>query len=235
MVRRAPSKSEVDRLGDRLRAGAPSNDDLVLLDRFRRSYTEAYESVVGGIRGALQVEPTGRPAKSTRSIVEKLRRETIRLSQMQDIAGCRFIVSDIALQNDSVRTLMGVFAEAHVDDRREAPSHGYRAVHLVASARSKPIEIQIRTELQHTWAELSEKYSDAVDPTIKYGGGPPEVREILSQSSELVAMLEQMELEPGGTRGEAVEVMRRRIRRLMQAEINSLRRSARSGSDDLPD
>jgi len=125
---------------------------------------------------------------------------------MQDIAGCRFIVPDIAFQNEAVQTLLGERVPAHLDDRRERPSHGYRAVHLIASAMSKPIEIQIRTVLQHTWAELSEKYSDVVDPTIKYGGGPAEVREILSQSSELVAILEQLELDPGRTSADAVDV-----------------------------
>ncbi len=229
MVRDAASKSEIDRLGERLRGAAPSNEDLVLLDQFRRSYTEAYEAVVGVIRTALHVEPTGRPAKSTRSIVEKLKRETIRLSQMQDIAGCRFIVPDMVFQNEAVQTLLTKLTPAHLDDRREKPSHGYRAVHVIASALSKPIEIQIRTVLQHTWAELSEKYSDVVDPTIKYGGGSAEVREILSQSSELAAILEQMESDPGRTSADAVDVLRQNLRRLMQTEIDNLRRSTRLG------
>lgn len=43
--------------------------------------------VVGQIRDRLKLEPTGRPLKTTQAIVEKLRREKTRLSQMQDIAG----------------------------------------------------------------------------------------------------------------------------------------------------
>jgi hypothetical protein len=84
---REVSKTQIDRLGDRLRKGNISEADLRLLDQYRRSFTEAYEVVVGTIRKKLALEPTGRPAKSTTSISEKLRRESIRLTQIQDIAG----------------------------------------------------------------------------------------------------------------------------------------------------
>jgi len=79
---RTLSKNQIDRLGDRLRKGDISEDDLRLLDSYRRSFTDAYEEVVGKIIYELGLEPTGRPAKSTTSIYEKLRRESIRLSQM---------------------------------------------------------------------------------------------------------------------------------------------------------
>jgi len=69
------SKSQIDRLGDRLRAGNIDEEDLRLLDRYRLSFSKAYEFVVGKIRDDLRYEPTGRPAKSTTSISEKLRRE----------------------------------------------------------------------------------------------------------------------------------------------------------------
>ena len=89
------SKTQIDRLGDRLRAGSLTESDLIILDEYRRSFGEAYESVVRTIRQSLGLEPTGRPAKSTGSISEKLRRESIRLSQIQDIAGCRIVVHDV--------------------------------------------------------------------------------------------------------------------------------------------
>src|SRR5215213_9120175 len=146
------TKTQVDRLGDRLRTGNITEADLRLLDQYRRSFTEAYEVVVEAIRNELSLEPTGRPAKSTTSISDKLRRESIRLSQIQDIAGCRLIVSDIAAQESVVQSLTSLFDQTTVSDRREKPSHGYRAVHLIINSRSKLIEIQIRTALQHLWA-----------------------------------------------------------------------------------
>jgi hypothetical protein len=44
------TKTQIDRLGDRLRKGNISEADLRLLDLYRRSFTEAYEIVVGTIR-----------------------------------------------------------------------------------------------------------------------------------------------------------------------------------------
>src|SRR4029079_19209592 len=120
------SKSQVDRLGDRLRKGDLSDDDLRLLDSYRRSFGDSYENVVSQIRDRLNWNPTGRPAKSTTSIIEKLQRERIRLSQMQDIAGCRVTVRDIDHQNYVVAKLTKVFDKTATVDRRDDPSHGYR-------------------------------------------------------------------------------------------------------------
>jgi len=87
------SKTQIDRLGDRLRAGNINEEDLRMLDEYRRSFSDAYESVVSAIGNELSLQPTGRPAKSTTSITDKLLRESIRLSQIQDIAGVPFGVT----------------------------------------------------------------------------------------------------------------------------------------------
>jgi putative GTP pyrophosphokinase len=165
-----------------------------LLDSYRRSFTEAYDAVVDKIRIHLRLEPTVRPAKSTTSIVEKLRRENVRLSQMQDIAGCRIVVKDIPSQDEVVARLKESFQRLTVVDRRVRPSHGYRAVHAIIHWAGKSIEIQVRTSLQHRWAELSEKLSDLVDPEIKYGGGAPEVLDSLSVAAEEIVEVETAEL-----------------------------------------
>ncbi|MEO7632585.1 MAG: hypothetical protein ABIU20_04245, partial [Blastocatellia bacterium] len=154
-----------------MKKGKIEEADLRMLDQYRLSYTEAYEIVLGAIRTELSLEPTGRPAKSTTSIAEKLRRESIRLTQIQDIAGCRLIATDIADQNQVIQSLNSLIEDVTIIDRRQQPSHGYRAVHVIVRCREKLIEIQVRTELQHLWAELSEKFSDVLDQTIKYGGG----------------------------------------------------------------
>ena len=189
------SKTQTDRLGDRLKKGNITEEDLRLLDEHRRSFMTAYENVVEVIRNELLLQPTGRPAKSTTSISEKLRRESIRLTQIQDIAGCRLIVTDIARQELVVRLLSSVFLGATISDRRVRPSHGYRAIHIIVNREDKPVEIQVRTALQHLWAELSEKLSDVIDPAIKYGGGTPAIQEILAASSNLVAHEESQELQ----------------------------------------
>jgi len=77
------SKNQIDRLGARRRKGDIREDDLRLLESYKRSFDAAYEGVVEQIRDQLGFEPTGRPAKSTTSISDKLRRESIRLSQIR--------------------------------------------------------------------------------------------------------------------------------------------------------
>jgi putative GTP pyrophosphokinase len=188
----AISKTQIDRLGDRLKGGVHTESDLRLLDDYRRSFGEAYEVVIRTIRQGGEF-PTGRLAKSTLSIVEKLRRESIRLSQMQDIAGCRVVVANIVQQDRFVASLRTLFPGVSVIDRRGNPSYGYRAVHVIDEISGKPIEIQVRSFLQHLWAELSEKSSDVLDPAIKYGGGPDEWRYLLKKTSEAVAAFEVFE------------------------------------------
>lgn len=192
------SKTQVDQLGDRLRKADISEDDLRLLDAYRESFAEAYEEVVGTIRHAANIEPTGRPAKTRFSIIEKLRREkTMQLSRMQDVAGCRIVVSDIQRQDQVVERLKHAFAKVKVTDRRRKPSHGYRAVHLIVTARNKSVEIQVRTELQDLWAQQSEVLADRVNAKIKYGGGNPAIQVILSLYSGYVANIETVEEKRG--------------------------------------
>ena len=187
-----PSHTQVDRLGDRLRSGALDEADLTLLDNYRRSFGPAYENVVEALR-ELGVQPTGRPAKSTPSLVAKMNRETVRLSQVQDIAGCRVVVADLEEQERVMATLGRAFAKVTVVDRRASPTYGYRAVHVIVEVLDRTVEIQVRTMLQHTWAELSEKLSDLVDPAIKYGGGPARVKDLLLRSSSALGLVEEGE------------------------------------------
>ena len=178
-------------MGDRLRKDTLSDSDLKSLDDYRRSFDKAYEVVVRTIRERLQLEPTGRPAKSTTSIIEKLHRESIRLSQMQDIAGCRIVVKDINKQEEVVGALREVFSKASIVDRRKRPGCGYRAVHVIVNSAGKLVEIQVRSLLQHLWAQFSERISDKVDPKIKYGGGKREIQQNLQAVSRIVRDVEE--------------------------------------------
>ena len=192
------TKAQIDRLGNRLRVEASVESDLRLLDEYRRSFGPSFQEVLWLVRehskGRLQ--PSGRYPKTPGSIVAKLIREpSIRLTQVQDIAGCRIVVPSFEDQMVAQMRLEALFADTshRVIDRRERPSHGYRAVHLVVEVRSLPVEIQIRTNLQHLWAELCEKLADEFGADIKYGGGLPEIRDFLSTFSRAVAEFEQSE------------------------------------------
>lgn len=189
------SKTQIDKLGERLKKGNVTEADLRLLDEYRLSFSAAYQFVEESLREQLKLEPTGRPAKSTPSIVEKLKRESIRLTQMQDIAGCRLIVDFIPRQNEIVEALKQLFAVITIVDRRIRPIHGYRAVHAIINHNGKLVEIQIRTKLQHSWAELCEKMADRYGPGLKYGSGPPDLVRILLRESAVAARVEA--LHPG--------------------------------------
>jgi ppGpp synthetase/RelA/SpoT-type nucleotidyltranferase len=112
---------------------------------------------------------------------------------MQDIAGCRVIVGDVLKQDEAVMCLTKAFADTSVVDRRITPSHGYRAVHVIVHQHGIPVEVQVRTELEHSWAQLSEKLSDVVDPSVKYGGGPELLKSRLLRISEAIGTAEELE------------------------------------------
>lgn len=92
------SRTQVDKLGDRLRSGNPTEADLRELDEYRRSFGPAYEEVVRRIRNELNLEPSGRPRKTTSSIIEKLRRESSRIeTDEQNLEGIDLVDSLLLL------------------------------------------------------------------------------------------------------------------------------------------
>ncbi len=79
----------------------------------------------------------------------------------------RIVVGTIVNQNQIVSSLINIFPNSKIVDRRLNPSHGYRGVHIIVDVEGQWVEIQIRSMLQHLWAEFSEKLSDVIDPSIK--------------------------------------------------------------------
>jgi len=191
----ALSKSQLDRLGSRLRNDAePTNDDLVLLNRYRQQFLDRSRSVVATLR-ELSIYPIESRHKSTPSIVSKLRRrQPARLSAIQDMAGARIIVPDTDEQDVVVRRIAICYPDAAIDDKRPVPTFGYRAVHVILPS-PLPFEVQIRTEMQHAWAQLSERLADRYGFELKYGGGPAPVRLALLEYAGFGAAVEQLAAE----------------------------------------
>jgi ppGpp synthetase/RelA/SpoT-type nucleotidyltranferase len=165
------TKSEIDQLGHRLRRG--SLDELALrqLDEFRLSFQSAIAHVVQTLQKNAEVESSMRPSKSTPSIIAKLLRQpSLRLSQIQDIAGLRVIVPGFREQDSLRDEVLRLFKQSKpkVYDRRENPRFGYRAVHVVVEVDKHLVEIQIRTHLQHLWAQVSEEFADLIGHHLKY-------------------------------------------------------------------
>lgn len=162
------------------------------LEEFRALYANSYKYVEDTLVNKMGLSITGRPSKSTVAITEKLKRESIRLNQIQDVAGCRILVPDLATQDHLVQNMMIFFSEADldIDDKRKQPTNGYRAVHVIAKKFGRPVEIQIRTRLQHIWAELSEKVADQFGHSIKYGSGDEDAIRFLQKLAVTTTELE---------------------------------------------
>mgnify|MGYP001607737613 CR=1 FL=1 len=140
---------------------------------------------------------------------------------MQDIAGCRLILPDMVVQEEVIERLRRAFAKVVIIDRRQHPSHGYRAVHVIAASRQKVVEIQVRTALQHLWAELSEKLSDVIHQAIKYGGGEPRIHDLLMKLSVTIGDFEDLEVNLGGVDShKQLESMKHGLRNLLEYIIN---------------
>ena len=169
------SKSSLDRLGNRLITGDQiAGRDLQELAQAADAYQRVLDQVKAYLAG-LGYHPTTR-VKTTGTLVDKLRRETARLSQVQDLAGARIVVHNRRMQNQATDAICERFESmgyvCRVIDRRLTPSHGYRAVHIVVYWDGVPVEIQIRADLQDTWAQLVERLGDRWGRGVRYGEDP---------------------------------------------------------------
>jgi hypothetical protein len=117
------SRSQLDKLGDRLRDNDPPDPtDLELLDRVLTTYDRALQAVSHQLRD-LGFAPTAR-VKSADTLLDKLRRHTSsRLKTVQDLAGARIVISGTITDQDTARdTIVRAFTSSasvpRVDDRR---------------------------------------------------------------------------------------------------------------------
>ena len=84
-----------------------------------------------------------------------------------------------------------------------------------------PIEIQVRTRLQHLWAEISEKFADELGIEVKYGGGQLTVRKALDATSSLVAQIERLEGKPEVA--DEIVKLRQAVQNVLSASLTSVR------------
>ena len=177
------STSQVNRLGERLaKSDVPSADDLRELAGFQELHIEPMSAVGAAVQAtarAMQIEGQGfagfqvtQRLKTSNTLIDKLRRGT-RLTRMQDIGGVRLVaVMPLWRQDECVARLTRALPITDTVDRRRAPTHGYRAVHLVVNIDGRNIEVQIRTSIQQTWADVTEALADIWGRQIRYGGAP---------------------------------------------------------------
>ena len=160
---------------------------------------------------AKEIDPSaiiGQRLKRVPSILYKLSREqthTMKLSQMQDIGGCRAIVSDI----EKVRKLEEAYNKSQIKhkpkpklkkDYISSPKKdGYRSIHFVYKYFSDKnnvynkgilIEIQIRSKLQHAWATAVETVGTFTKHAYKSDKGDTEWLNFFKLASTAFAVIE---------------------------------------------
>src|SRR4051794_39163642 len=188
------SRRRVDNLGERLTSGPLSETDEQLFREFI-TYTERAMTVVEQrLRDDRFSVPTPR-LKNRETIKEKMVREGFKLSKVQDLVGCRFVLPRISDRIDQGIFVHGIEEAVRPlsvrrKDRTTDPSHGYRAIHLLIRVLGIDVEIQVRTARQHAWAETNEKLGDLLGRGIRYGEGvdlallPPEVDQLAAGVQE---------------------------------------------------
>jgi ppGpp synthetase/RelA/SpoT-type nucleotidyltranferase len=100
-------------------------------------------------------------------IISKLQRLHVRLTQLQDIGGARIIVDDNKEVDRLYQHLLEKIAKQKritmlrtADYRQKGRDiTGYRALHLIFSRAGHNLELQIRSRIQHYWAESIERTS----------------------------------------------------------------------------
>lgn len=172
-----------------------SEHQLVNLGDWYRNERQAYEGLTNVVQYLIEslirnagidyLSVTSR-TKSVDSFLEKTERKGYtNVAEITDVSGIRvitFIDSDVKKACDLIKSSFNVYPEKSLDksDELGIDRFGYRSVHFVcdlgsdriklpefALYKSKVFEIQVRTALQHAWAEIEH------DRNYKFSGVLP--------------------------------------------------------------
>jgi hypothetical protein len=220
-AKRIYGKGEIDRSGEMLipwwtDPGARLDERLFkgykVVENWRSSHGLPLNVVQAILRGRAQrVEQNvivAQRMKRFSSLMNKLVREpTMKLSQMQDLGGCRAILSNVHAVNTLYEMHRG--GELLLPDEGSLKCYdyiinpkddGYRGIHIVVryhprlSSRmpwnGQRIEIQLRTRLQHAFATAVETVTTFLREPLKFGAGPDEWRRFFSLVGSALAIRE---------------------------------------------
>lgn len=147
------------------------------------------------------------------SIASKLERfDSMRLSQMQDLGGCRAIVRSVGQVVELHNYYKTACRQRHELDSEknylDAPKKsGYRGVHLIFRYHSDvkrlskynglKIEMQLRSQYQHAWATAVETVGMFSGQALKSSLGSEDWQRFFSLMGSVIALREKMPLIPG--------------------------------------
>lgn len=175
--------------------------------------------------------------KNLGTLREKLQRLSGGLSSVRDIIGCRLVVEGSRdAQAEVVQRLLEIYADNHprVISRVADPRAGYRAVHVEIRLAEARAEIQVRTRVQHEWANSMERFGDRVGRGVRYdddsfahlpaeiGGRARECLVALTVWSEAIDLWERNGSPPEGERLESMRGAEMRCTSLLEEFDESL-------------
>lgn len=186
------SKSKIDRAGRALARDEYRTDDEFLeadevFDVYRMKHLQPLTTTTSEIMGLLSASETefyvAQRLKRKPQILRKLKRLSVRLSQLQDIGGLRVIVptdSDVdsiwSFLREKIANLEEFSIEKETDYREKGRDRtGYRALHILIERDNCSLELQIRSRLQHAWSENIERTSVIYGHHLKEEEGDPDV------------------------------------------------------------
>lgn len=211
------TRPEVRRAGEILCAQSSSPEQLrwatEVLTNWRASHGYLLNTFQSTLRAKLRyVDKTaivGQRLKRAPSVIAKLRRfNTMKLHQMQDIAGLRAVVDGVPklrkLHEKYVNSRLShdlVNTKNYMEDPKD---DGYRSIHLVyryANPRvpaydNLHVELQLRTKLQHAWATAVETVDAFLGESIKAGRPGEDWAEFFGLASAAFARVEGTSLAP---------------------------------------
>lgn len=150
-----------------------SEEEYKELHIFRMSYRDSLRKVYSLVNSIAQSidnkSITTFRIKRIESILSKMKRQPkMDPKRMNDVAGCRCILSKVKYIYDVIKKINDEIASnvqyrgLSIHDKiwdyiREKREDGYRSVHIVIkTSENKNIEVQLRTFEQHNWATLVE-------------------------------------------------------------------------------
>ena len=217
-------KSQVDRTGEVLTSENASEDEKLaawkILENWRACHSYPMHVFKKRLKNAAEEIDkrtfTVQRLKRIPAIVTKLQRRyeghspTMNLSQMQDIGGCRTVLTSV----NNVRKLCEeYYLKANLKHKRVGfkdyitypKRDGYRSIHLVYEYKSDKkkqefnklrIEIQIRTKLQHLWATAIETVGFFTRQALKSNEGEKEWFDFFRLLGSAFALMEGCPLVP---------------------------------------
>ncbi|MDP2586649.1 MAG: RelA/SpoT domain-containing protein [Candidatus Komeilibacteria bacterium] len=214
------SNSQINKVGDKLISSTSTSqsldDAMVILNNWRSAHSFPLHTFAVRLkRVSKQVDSsafTVRRLKRVTSILKKLKRDQtskMKMSRMQDVGGCRAVLSSIRKVNQLVLDEYEKSGLRHKlvnkkDYIANPKLDGYRSIHLVYkyfSDKNKKyngllIEIQFRTNLQHYWATAVETVDHFTRQAIKSNEGEKDWKDFFKLVSSAFANIENKPIVP---------------------------------------